>query len=79
MAASNTGKIIGELIRKYRKQRGMSQKDLADCMGVDFQVVSDYERGRRVPGIDLLIKFCECLNISLTTFMTSFDKRRPID
>ena len=37
--------MIGEKIRKYRKEKEISQETLAERLGVTFQAISRWERG----------------------------------
>jgi transcriptional regulator with XRE-family HTH domain len=69
-------KILGDLLQETRKSKGMKQVDVAACMGIDFQVVSDYENGRRNPGIDWLFRACDCLEVDFGEFMTELNNRR---
>lgn len=46
----NTGFIIQQL----RKYEGLSQKELADSLGVARSYLSEIENGRRNPGIEFL-------------------------
>ena len=55
---------IGERIARLRKERGITQKELADMLGVTQPVVSDYEHGElRVHG-ELIIRLAEILRTS---------------
>ena len=38
--------IIGQNIRKYRKQKGWSQKDLSDAVDIDRANISGIENGK---------------------------------
>ncbi len=52
----------GKTIRKWREEFGLSQHQLADCMGISHSVVSDYESGRRKsPGVAVIKKMVESL------------------
>jgi len=42
---TDSNETIGQRIAKYRKMRGLTQKQLADLIGIDQNIVSDYERG----------------------------------
>lgn len=46
----------GEEIRKKRKELGITQKELAEKLGVSFQTINGYENGKKIPDtkIDLL-------------------------
>ena len=43
-------------IRKYRKERGLTQKELADLVGVKNSAVSNWESGQNSIEIELLFK-----------------------
>ena len=45
---------IGENIKKYRKEKGLTQKELADKIGKDFSTVQKYELNISQPPIDVL-------------------------
>ena len=42
----------GELIRKYRKMRGLTQTELAEKCGLTDSAIRNYELGNRTPGDD---------------------------
>lgn len=44
----------GALISRLRKERGMTQMQLADALGISFQAVSNWERGQSMPDISKL-------------------------
>ena len=56
--------IICERIMHYRNLMGMEQKALADLIGVTANSVSNWERGRSRPDVNLLPGICEALNIT---------------
>ena len=55
---------IGSRIRKYRESLGLSQKDLADKLGISNSRVSNWEQGINRPDADMLADICLALNIS---------------
>ena len=55
-------KAIGQYIQLLRKQRGMSQKDLAERLSVTFQAVSKWETGENLPDASILLALAEILD-----------------
>lgn len=51
----------GEIVRKWRSFYGLGLVDLAKSMKVSLSTVSDYERGRRLPGRIFVKKFVNAL------------------
>ncbi len=45
---------LGEKIKELRTERGLSQKQLADKIGVATNTVSQYESGKSKTSIDIL-------------------------
>ena len=56
---------IGERIKAARKNAGMTQKDLAEKLGIPYQGISQYERGIRKPKIDALVRISNALGVTL--------------
>ena len=55
---------IGNRIRKYRENRGLNQKELAQLIGVSNSRVSNWEQGINRPDADILVDICKALNVS---------------
>ncbi len=55
---------IGSRIRKFREERGMSQKQLADMLNVSNSRVSNWEQGINRPDADILADMCRALKVS---------------
>lgn len=55
---------IGKRIRKYRQERGISQKQLAKIIDVSNGRVSNWEQGLNRPDADMLAGLCEALRVS---------------
>ncbi|MBQ7715434.1 MAG: helix-turn-helix domain-containing protein [Clostridia bacterium] len=50
----NINAVLSENIRKFRKQSGLTQEELADRLGITFQAISKWETGLCAPDILLL-------------------------
>lgn len=55
----------GQLIRKYRKEKNLSMKQLGALINVSEQAISQYERGIRSIKLETLIDISEALNVEL--------------
>lgn len=55
---------IGLRIRKYREKRKLSQKELAQLIGVSNSRISNWEQGLNRPDADILADLCRVLNVS---------------
>lgn len=55
---------IGLRIRKFREANNMTQKQLADKIGVTGSRVSNWEQGIHRPDVDILANICTALNVS---------------
>lgn len=60
---------IAERLFLLRKQRGLSQEELADLTEVSRQAMSKWERGEAVPDIDKLIKLSQIYDVSIDSIV----------
>lgn len=56
---------FAEKMQKLRKERGMSQENLAEIIGVSRQSVSKWESGQSYPEMDKMIALSELFNVSI--------------
>jgi transcriptional regulator with XRE-family HTH domain len=50
---------------QLRKQRGLTQQQLADAVGIHVNQIKRYEAGTTQPTLEVLIKFTKALHISM--------------
>lgn len=60
----------GNLIRELRKEKGITQKDLADQLHITDRAVSKWERGLCAPDIALLEPLSEILGVKITDIIS---------
>lgn len=60
-----TTEDLGELLRLYRKSRGMSQADAAALAGVGERFLSELERGKATAEIGLVLKVIDRFGLTL--------------
>lgn len=56
---------IGSFICQLRKEKNMTQQELADKLNVTNRAVSHWENGRRLPDYSLLSELCTILDVSI--------------
>lgn len=56
---------VGEKIRKYRKEAGMTQAELGKKAGLSEAMIRQYELGKRNPKFENLNKIAKALNITI--------------
>ena len=61
----------GELIRKARKEAGLTQKQLGEKAGIAEPTIRRYELGKLNPKIETLQKIARALNISVNELMAT--------
>ena len=64
---------IGKYIAGKRKSLGMTQKQLAEKLGMSDKSVSKWERGICLPDVSVYLELCEILGISLNEFLAGED------
>lgn len=58
-------KKLGKFIENLRKEKGLTQQDLADILSVSNQAVSKWEGGRNLPDIAIQRVICDTFNITM--------------
>lgn len=61
---------IGQFIGQRRKEREMTQKQLADEIGVSDKTVSKWETGNGLPDITMLNALCQALEINVNELLS---------
>lgn len=61
IAEPSTG--LPEVLAELRKQKGLSQKEVAETLGITQTVVSQYESGHRSPRADILDKLSKLYQV----------------
>ena len=66
-------RIIGANIRRLRVERGLSQEEVADRIGIDTSYFGQVERGRRNPTVRVLAKVAAVLDVPLPRLLDQND------
>ncbi len=62
---------FAENLRQVRKEKRLSQEELAEIMDVSRQAVSKWEQGEGYPEVEKLLRLSSKLNISLDSLMSA--------
>jgi len=65
---------LGELLRKYRKGIRLTQKDVADTLGIDRSTYAYYEGGRSAPPLETLVKLSNMYNVATDDLLGNAEK-----
>lgn len=65
-------------LKELRKQKSLTQEQLAKRLWVTKSIVSAYELGTRFPSLDVLIKLAYTFNVS-TDYLLGINKKRSLD
>lgn len=61
---------IGRFIAELRKEKKMTQIDLANKLGITDRAISKWENGRGMPDLSLLTPLCELLDVSINELLS---------
>ena len=71
---------VGQRIRDKRNERGMSQTEVANALGVTFQQVQKYERGTNRVGASRLFDLSRILSVPVQYFFAGLNNQStPIE
>ena len=70
-------KTIGEMISSLRKEKGMTQNELAEKMNVTDKAVSKWERDLSCPDINTISKLADILDVSVDELLQAKKKEYP--
>jgi len=74
-SAAKLLKTFGRSVRSLRKQRGLSQEDLAEACGLSRNYISDIERGVRNPGLLVIVGLARALRVTLRELVEEIELR----
>ena len=76
---SNSEETVGMRIARIRKLRGLTQRQLADQIGIDQNLISDYENSKIRLYDEMVARFAKALKISSDEILgIKLDLRKPM-
>ena len=70
--------MLSEQIKNLRTAKGINQVELAKCLGVTKQSVSNWENENIMPSIDMLIKIAEYFGVT-TDFLLGLSENHTLN
>lgn len=70
-----SNKSLGEIISSLRKEKGMTQSELAEKMNVTDKAVSKWERNLSCPDVNSIPKLAEVLGITVEELLNAQTKK----
>lgn len=70
--------MFPERLKQIRKEKGMTQIDLAKTLGVSSSTVAMWETGKRKPSFDMFDRLTEVFNLSLDYILGTTDHPSPV-
>lgn len=62
---------IGKFIQELRKEKKLTQRELAEALSISDKTISKWETGKGMPEISLMLPLCEALNISVNELLSA--------
>ena len=70
---------IGNFLKKLRKEKGITQEQLAEILNVSGRTVSRWETGSNMPDISLLIEIADFFDVSIPEIINGERKSEKMD
>jgi len=71
--------VFGKVVRKRRREMGLTQEDLAFLAGLHRTYISEIERGLKSPSLRAALAIAEALNSSLSALIMQTEKEIAIE
>ena len=62
---------FGAFVAELRKEKGITQKELAEKLCISDKAISKWETGNSIPDVSLLVPLAEILDVSVTELLES--------
>ena len=69
---------FGSKVKELRLEKGLTQQQLANLLGVAVSAISSYESGSRYPSYEVLISLARIFHVS-TDYLLGLDKLNVVD
>lgn len=70
---------IGEFLREFRKEKGLTQEQLAEQFNISRRSVSRWETGSNLPDLDILIEMADYYGVELKEILNGKRKSEKMN
>jgi transcriptional regulator with XRE-family HTH domain len=77
-AHASEAELPRERLARLRKERGWTQVELAERLGITQALLSDYERGRLRLNADVVVRFANALEVTTDELLQPKESQRPL-
>lgn len=70
---------IGSFLKELRKEKELTQEQLAETLNVSRRTVSRWETGSNMPDLDLLVEMADLYQVDLRELLDGERKKEPMD
>ena len=69
-------KEIGAFLKQLRSEKGVTQEQLAEILGVSGRTVSRWETGRNLPDLSILVQISEYYQVDIKEILNGERRRK---
>ena len=69
---------FGQRLARLRKERGLTQVEIAERVGIIQVLVSDYERGKLRLNAEMVVRFAEALEVTADELLKPTEESAPL-
>ena len=69
-------KKVGQFLKELRKEKGITQEELAEKLGVSGRTVSRWETGTNMPDISLLVEIADFYEVDVRELIEGERKKK---
>lgn len=66
--------VLGDSLRRFRKQRRLTQEGLGELAGLNPKYLGEVERREKTISVDALARLADALGVTLADFFTEADQ-----
>ena len=70
---------IGMFLKELRKEKGLTQEQLAETLNVSRRTISRWETGNNMPDLDLMVEMADFYQVDLRELMNGERKNEQMD